>query len=194
LYGAMKSGHGNKHVAKPKNVKGLSAGDDAQPPFLLRWAPCFFAEMLPSVFSWDASTNKVSLLPDHVDAPPWKSRLHHRQASPEDTWLYCAPCHQRLFPGRGEQASGHIPFRDKDSAERIFENAAPTRPPASQRRASWKRGRARFARTNAQRGARLNVCNLVPTPRPDLWQHAPEIPFHDLHSEDRHGLTPLWHG
>ena len=201
LYGALHSGHCNKKTGAPKKIDGSAAGDATQPPFLLRWAPAFFAEMLPDVFAWNANNNKLSLKREHIGSPPWKSSMHHNQVDRTATWLYCEPCHDRLFQSRGRDV-GHIPFRDRASTQNLREPAAATRPLTNatrvempvearmstpQERSKWTRARNRFARRNINRRSQLNLTNLVPQPDDSLWQHAPEIPFHELRSEDSKG-------
>ena len=88
--GALLHGHlnahelGNKFNGVPVNIKGevLERRDnatqaDAQPPFLLRWAPFFFAEMMPEVFSWDEEKNCLSLTQAFQERPPWQTELHY---------------------------------------------------------------------------------------------------------------------
>ena len=54
-------------------------------------------------------------------------------------------------------------------------------------RRRWTQARAKAARANRQRGPRLSLANLVPQPKPQYWQAAPEAPFADLKTEDARG-------
>ena len=51
----------------------------------------------------------------------------------------------------------------------------------------WAHAKAQAARANRQRGTKLSFTNLVPQPRPQYWQSAPEAPFADLKTEDARG-------
>ena len=111
----------NKCYGAPTNRDGalLPTNPDgspqvgAQPPFLLRYSPQFFARgsAAPSWFVHDSDTNRLSLRPGAH--PPWM-----RPAAPageQDIWLYCEGCWARYFnTGR---TKAHIPFRDKASQQ-----------------------------------------------------------------------------
>jgi len=85
---------------------------DAQPPFLLRWSPAFFAKEVPAVFAHDPETNRLSLIGDVHE--PWLRKVHSRNDA-HRTWLYCHDCKNRWFGvGRSKE---HITFRDKASQE-----------------------------------------------------------------------------
>ena len=88
---------GNKCNGLPVTVEGEILREkgavDAQPPFLLRWAPSFFAQELPAVFEWDCNSNKLSLTDDHREHPPWRTEKHHSVKDPRKSWLYCESCH-----------------------------------------------------------------------------------------------------
>ena len=83
----------------------------AQPPFLLRYSPSFFAlpDSAPQWFEHDAATNRLSLK-DDVEIEPWIRPPHSKHTEAEKTWLYCADCESHLFKGRY-----HLPFRDRAS-------------------------------------------------------------------------------
>jgi len=107
----------NKCTGPPINRDGNairnpdgSAKTDAQPPFLLRWSPAFFAKELPYVFAHDPATNRLSLMGD-VDEP-WLRKAHYKNDD-KRTWLYCQDCKNRWF-GEG-RAKEHITFRDRAS-------------------------------------------------------------------------------
>ena len=130
----------------------------AQPPFLLRYSPRYFAreEVAPAWFVHDPDTNRLSLRPGVY--PPWL----RSNAPPGDhsVWLYCEDdpdplpdpdphiqilqtcspprcifedCRSRYFRA-GQQRKAHIPFRDKASQQwirpirRLRKQATPTRP------------------------------------------------------------------
>ena len=102
LYGNLgETGVSNKRNGLPVDIAGNtltgSRVDDAQPPFLLRWSPDFYARHAPDVFDYDAATNRLSLRPAHCERPPWKAAQHHRQKNAKASWLYCDACHIRLF-------------------------------------------------------------------------------------------------
>ena len=93
----------------------------AQPPFLLRYSPAFFA--LPASgphyydvdaesfekdaalkglcsasmwFEYDATTNKLSLKED-VLTEPWLRPPHGKHVEDEKAWLYCTDCGGSLY-------------------------------------------------------------------------------------------------
>ncbi len=107
LYGSLADAVGNKKNGQPINLQGAECNVDAQPPFLLRWPPSVFADMVPDVFAWDAGSNKLSLRQHHQQRPPWKAKLHHRQKDLRATWLYCDACHQCLFVQSGRRGEFH---------------------------------------------------------------------------------------
>ena len=109
----------NKRTAPPSNRDGDlvrhpdgTPKTDAQPPFLLRYSPALFAREAPEMFAHDAETNRLSLRPGVPE--PWL-RPRHARHEDENTWLYCLDCQERWFPGPGQKAHSHVPFRDKAS-------------------------------------------------------------------------------
>lgn len=109
----------NKRTAPPSNRDGDpvkhpdgTPKTDAQPPFLLRYSPALFAREAPEMFAHDAETNRLSLRPGRPE--PWL-RPRHARHEDENTWLYCLDCQERWFPGPGQKAHSHVPFRDKAS-------------------------------------------------------------------------------
>ena len=75
---------------------------DAQPPFLLRFSPAFFAKEVPSVFQHDPATNSL-FLRDGVDAP-WFASGHTGVR-----WHYCKDCAAQWLGKDAKKA--HIPRR-----------------------------------------------------------------------------------
>lgn len=119
LHGAcnQSSALSNKRTGPPTNRDGTplyhpdgSPVTEAQPPFLLRWSPGFYASEAPVVFAHDPETNRLSLQPGVGEpwlAPPGRGGEDKR------TWLYCNDCWKRWFPEGRKQS--HIPFRDAAS-------------------------------------------------------------------------------
>ena len=67
----LSNGHRGDPVNRDGNPLLKPSGEpdvDAQPPFLLRFSPAFFAKEIPSIFQHDPATNSL-VLPDGVDAP-----------------------------------------------------------------------------------------------------------------------------
>ena len=117
LFGSVNANEAlsNKRAGVPRDKDSKPIVDDdgeyqvdAQPPFLLRWSPSFFAREIPAMFKHDEATNSLSL--KEGEAPPWKRTFGRGGASDtEDSWLYCNNCgdqHKKHRPP-------HIPFRDK---------------------------------------------------------------------------------
>ena len=73
LFGALGEGGSYKMKGSPCDINDEEAIHTAQPPFLLRWSPAFFAQKLPDVFAWDSSTNKVLQEPS-IHPHPLKCR------------------------------------------------------------------------------------------------------------------------
>ena len=178
LFGTLGEGGSFKMNGSPRNVEDEEAADTAQPPFLLRWSPAFFAEKLPDVFAWESRTNRLSLQPRHRHRPPWKAVGHHKQQSPADSWLYCDGCHASLF-GRGASEQSHIPFRDQASLDALRGDvskeaaAAPEFSAPRELKRRWQAALARAARQNRPARKKLDHDNLVPVPQPQYWQDAP---------------------
>ena len=78
LFGTLSVAGSNKCNGEPRNVNGHCTSDDAQPPFLLRWVPAFYAQTMPDVFAYSANSNKLVLQEEHRNPPPWKTALHGR--------------------------------------------------------------------------------------------------------------------
>ena len=175
----------------PCNMEDEETAGTAQPPFLLRWSPAFFAERLPDVFEWDRRTNRLSLQPQHRHRPPWKAGGHPKQQSTEASWLYCDRCHTCLF-GKAESEQSHIPFRDQSSVDALRGDvaaeaaASPAFSAPKELRRRWQAARSRAARQNRPARKKLDHDDLVPVPQPQYWQDAPEAPCHlsccNLHS------------
>ena len=73
----LSNGHRGDPVNRDGNPLLKPSGEpdvDAQPPFLLRFSPAFFAKEALSVFQHDTATNSLSLR-DGVDAP-WIASSH----------------------------------------------------------------------------------------------------------------------
>ena len=96
LHGGIgqRSALSNKRAGPPCNRDGKilknpdgSPMTDAQPPFLLRFSPSFFAQEAPEVFCFDAKTNRLSL---RSGAPkPWLRPIGGNEPSDDTcTWLY----------------------------------------------------------------------------------------------------------
>ena len=106
----------------------------AQPPFLLRYSPAFFAlpesgpdyyninaedfeketalKNLCSASLWfahDATTNRLSLK-ENVLIEPWLRPPHAKHKEDKHAWLYCTDCMGSLFRRRAR-----LPFRDRAS-------------------------------------------------------------------------------
>ena len=85
LYGPLNQPSiSNKTNGRPVRIDGSfvtgATAADAQPPFLLRWSPDVFAEMVPDVFFYSKTTNRLGLHEAHVEQPPWRARAHHHRA------------------------------------------------------------------------------------------------------------------
>ena len=83
LHGHLnETGIGNKTNGRPVTIDGAlvtqGVPENAQPPFLLRWSPDFFAEMAPDVFFYDPVSNRVGLKEAHMERAPWRVEHHHR--------------------------------------------------------------------------------------------------------------------
>ena len=195
LYGNLgETGVSNKRNGPPVDISGVrlsgSDVDDAQPPFLLRWSPDFFAQHAPDVFSYEATTNRVSLQPAHCERPPWKAAQHQCQKSAKASWLYCDACHSRLF---GKADVSHVPFADSASQAHLrnVDVAACAShdivPPAVGEK--WQRTIARVSRAvRRRRRCLFEVENLVPHPEPQYWQNVPAASFGELSTDAAHGV------
>ena len=71
-----------------------------------------FGREAPEMFKYDEETNRLSLQPGK--RAPWLRDETKARAERCKSWLYCAECSDRYFPG-SKRASGHIPFRDRAS-------------------------------------------------------------------------------
>jgi len=107
----------NKCTGDPINRDGhiISNPDgtvktDAQPPFLLRWSPAFFAREVPNIFAHDEDTNRLYLVEGVHE--PWLLKTPS-MIDDRKKWLYCQDCKNRWF-GEGRRKE-HITFRDKAS-------------------------------------------------------------------------------
>ena len=118
LHGAcnQRSALSNKCSGPPTNRDGQplfhedgTPKTEAQPPFLLRWSPAFYAQEAPAVFAHDPETNTLSLQPNVQE--PWLVKDVRKNTT--DTWLYCQSCKRRWFPDGCPQ--NHVPFRDAAS-------------------------------------------------------------------------------
>ena len=119
LYGYMNTTElGNKRNGLPVNADDSTTlvGENAQPPFLLRWPPEKLSQMAPAVFAFDQASGKVSLREEHQECPPWRVPAHGRTQATEKCWLYCESCEATLFDDSGPT---HVPFRDQRSAATI---------------------------------------------------------------------------
>ena len=58
----------------------------AQPPFLLRWSPQFFAKQAPAAFHHDPATNKLSLCPEVAE--PWIRKQYATDEEHTHCWFY----------------------------------------------------------------------------------------------------------
>ena len=138
------------------------------------------------------TSTKVSLQSHHHDRPPWTVSGSPRDEDKAATWLYCDGCHACLF-GRSDVAPSHVPFRDQASVGALQGNiaaqaaAAPAFSAPLELRRRWRLARARAARENRPARRKLEFGNLVPVPRPQFWQNAPEVAFDELASEDAKG-------
>ena len=178
----------------PVNInREVLTGDtaaDAQPPFLLRWSPDFLAKHAPDVFSYNKTTNKLSLKTAHRDRPPWKTEMHHRQQDKRKAWLYCRACHSLVF---GHEDGNYVPFADSKSQSRLKgltldDTALPTNVPRNLSQ-KWQRTVQRLSRRPPQRRIPgLDAENLVPRPDRQYWQNAPAAPFEDLCTDAAHGV------
>ena len=105
----LSNGHRGEPVSREGNPLLKPSGEpdvDAQPPFLLRFSPAFFAKEIPSTFQHDPASNTLSLR-DGVDAP-WIACSHTGVR-----WHFCKDCAAQWLGKDGKKA--HIPFRDKAS-------------------------------------------------------------------------------
>jgi hypothetical protein len=196
LHGHLNMPGGNKCNGPPADEHRSRCAHGAQPPFLLRWTRPTFAEMLPDVFQYDASTKKLSLKPEHQAQPPWTAPEHHRQKNPDDTWLYCDSCHDVLFSG-DSKPKFHVPYRDAASVGKLHrmrpagEAANGVAPPPPTPNPAWAALRKKWTARRQQESkvalGKFAKSNLVPKPRTELWQNTPEAPFHALNSEDARG-------
>ena len=110
----------NKCTGPPCNRDGVplensdgSVCTGAQPPFLLRYSPHFFAKELPGIFEHDIKTNRLSLKEGVKE--PWLRPAHSRYTEKTKTWLFCKDCKERWFPEPGQKRHSYIPFRDRVS-------------------------------------------------------------------------------
>lgn len=186
LFGALNSTEfGDKRSGKPVNIDGKFCNErgtpisrDAQPPFLLRWSPDFFAQVAPNVFTYDPRSNKVGLQDDHRASPPWIRTDHPRNKEPEDCWLYCSACHEHLTNAGGDDIK-HVPFRDQHSLQQMIHGPpqAEAPPHEPEEAIGW---RERLQHYSRKPGGRFTPNNLVPKPDPKRWQNVPHVPFDKL--------------
>ena len=120
LYGRLKDPTFGNMVSGPiVSIDGDAVADvhkqptDYQSPFLLRWAPPFFAQYVPQVFHWDARTRKLSLRKQWQVRPPWCRQAHYRNAQTNEQWLYYPCCKNRLT-GHG---GATVPFADRSTVD-----------------------------------------------------------------------------
>jgi hypothetical protein len=200
LYERLNLSISNKRNGPPRDKDAKPVEDASQPPFLLRWDPSYFVQMLPDVFEHDGRTNRLCIRPDRPEllaCPPWKAAGHHRQSHAASSWLYCDHCHERLFSDSREQEF-HVPFRDQKSVGKLVARgstgdadlsapagAAPGVPAAQ--RQEWEARRRKAAKCAPVRSRTFSLDNLVPTPKHELWQNVPQAPFHELQTEDAKG-------
>ena len=79
LYGNLgETGVSNKRNGLPVDIAGNtltgSRVDDAQPPFLLRWSPDFYAQHAPDVFEYDATTKRLGFTASSLRATSLEGR------------------------------------------------------------------------------------------------------------------------
>ena len=120
LFGGLGDNDGlsNKRAGVPRDKDGkVHVNDDgtynvgAQPPFLLRWSPSFFAKEVPAAFEYDAAENRLRLKAG-VE-PPWLRQFGKGGATdPDASWLYCSTC-----VDQHKKNGFHIPYRDKASQQ-----------------------------------------------------------------------------
>ena len=105
---------------------------NAQPPFLLRYSPLFFArsDAAPAWFVHSKRTNRLSLR--QGVQPPWIRP--NAPTGEQAVWQYCQGCSDSYFHA-GQRTKAHIPYRDKASQHwirpiRRFRKQAQPRPAA----------------------------------------------------------------
>ena len=80
---------------------------NAQPPFLLRFSPAFFANEVPAMFIYESATNTLRLR-DGLE-PPWVVQTSDGQ------WEYCKDCGTQWLGSNRTRKKSHIPYRDAAS-------------------------------------------------------------------------------
>ena len=165
----------NKFAGPPVNRDGKriykadgSPRSDAQPPFLLRWSPMFFAKEAPDMFHYNAETNAVSLR-DGCE-PPWMHKGIKEEST--NTWLYCGDCYHRLHAA-GKQQS-HIPFRDIASKENLKPVRRVGKPVEAKQQAKFADDEGADAEYSGQVAACDPACGEVPDDEADEGDVIPE--------------------
>ena len=92
----------NKSTCVPIDINDNNLFDEhgapqtnAQPPFLLRYSPDFFAKEQPDMFEHDPGTNKLSLRGD-IPLPWLAMERGRRKKNDKRTWLCCCDCSRTL--------------------------------------------------------------------------------------------------